>query len=330
MKICFIDKTDFKYSFEDKHSPKLRGAETTLINLSYNLKLLGCKIFVFNNCSKEYIENNYYWSDINNINLRKTIFDVAISNGDINLLNNVKSKKKYAISYSLQNLEKFIRKRQTKAFIINKPKIVFIGKYHSSRRPILTRIFGYRYLKLAVDSIFNDTIIKNNNIDKHKAIFTSRPDRNLQMLLDIWKNKIYKKNSQVKLFVTPSNIISNFDNCNVFSRDMLDQKDYLNNIKNSRLMLIPGHKAELFCLAAEEARELCIPIVTMGIGSLNERVEHNVTGLIAKSKNQFANYAIKLFENDELWNNIRSNLLKKRGTNNWHYSAKEFLKVLKN
>ena len=110
---------------------------------------------------------------------------------------------------------------------------------------------------------------------------------------------------------------------------MVDQKDYLNNIKNSRLMLIPGHKAELFCLAAEEARELCIPIVTMGIGSLKERVEHNVTGLIARDKNEFADYAIKLFENDELWNKIRTNLLKKRGISNWQSSAKKFLEEIK-
>ena len=72
MKICFIDKTDFKYSFEDKYSPQLRGAETTLINLSYNLKLLGCEIYVFNNCSKQHIEKNYYWLDINNIKLKQT------------------------------------------------------------------------------------------------------------------------------------------------------------------------------------------------------------------------------------------------------------------
>ena len=95
-------------------------------------------------------------------------------------------------------------------------------------------------------------------------------------------------------------------------------------------MLIPGHKAELFCLAAEEARELCIPIVTLGIGSLSERVDHNVTGLIAKDKNQFAEYTIKLFENDELWNKIRSNLFKKRGTSSWSLSAQEFLMELKN
>ena len=329
MKVCFIDKTDFKYSFKDKYSPKLRGAETTLINLSYNLKLLGCEIYVFNNCSKEHIEKNYYWSDINNIKLKKTIFDVAISNGDINLLNAVISKKKYAISYSIQTIEKFIRKKQTFGFIKNKPKIVFIGKYHRSKRPFVTRLFGYKYLRLAVDDIFNDSII-DNNIDNHKAIFTSRPDRNLQLLLDLWKNKIYTRNTKNKLYVTPSNEISKFNKFNIYSRNLLDQNDYLSDIKNSRIMLIPGHKAELFCLAAEEARELCIPIVTMGIGSLEERVEHHVTGFIAKNEDEFAHYAIKLFENDELWNKIRTNLLKKRGSSNWKISAKNFLNELKN
>ena len=38
MRICFLDYTNFKYSFEDKYTPKLRGAETVLINLSSNLK----------------------------------------------------------------------------------------------------------------------------------------------------------------------------------------------------------------------------------------------------------------------------------------------------
>ena len=171
MKICFIDKTDFKYSFEDKYSPKLRGAETALINLSYNLKLLGCEIYVFNNCSKEHFENNYYWSDINNIKLKQISFDVAISNGDINLLNNVISKKKYAISHSIQSVEKFIRKKQTLAFLKNKPKIFLLGKYHISKRSFITRIFGVKYIKLAIDDIFNNSNT-SDNIDNHKAIFT--------------------------------------------------------------------------------------------------------------------------------------------------------------
>ena len=44
MKICFIDRTDFKYSYEDKLESKLRGAETILINLSENLHKLDNEI----------------------------------------------------------------------------------------------------------------------------------------------------------------------------------------------------------------------------------------------------------------------------------------------
>ena len=39
----------------------------------------------------------------------------------------------------------------------------------------------------------------------------------------------------------------------------------------------------------EEGRELCVPIVTMGIGSLSERVEHGKTGFIAQNEKDFSN-----------------------------------------
>jgi glycosyltransferase involved in cell wall biosynthesis len=77
-------------------------------------------------------------------------------------------------------------------------------------------------------------------------------------------------------------------------------------------MLNPGHKGEVFCLAAEEARELCIPIVTLGIGSLRERVEHGVTGFIAKNANEFIDYTIKILNDDNLYLNLKKNLIKKR------------------
>ena len=94
-------------------------------------------------------------------------------------------------------------------------------------------------------------------------------------------------------------------------------------------MLVPGHKAELFCLAAEEARELCVPIVTLGIGSLKERVEHGKTGYIAKNHDEFGYYALKIFNNNEIWNKFRSNLIKLRGIQNWERSSKKFLDTLK-
>ena len=109
---------------------------------------------------------------------------------------------------------------------------------------------------------------------------------------------------------------------------MQNQSDLIKDLLKSRLVLLPGHKAELFCLAAEEARELCIPIVTLGIGSLSERVEHGKTGLIANNNKQFGDYTLELFKNDELWTSIKNNLKEIRGSKNWLKCTKSFLKAV--
>ena len=113
------------------------------------------------------------------------------------------------------------------------------------------------------------------------------------------------------------------------NKNQVTNANIILNLLKSRIVLIPGHKAELFCLAAEEARELCIPIVTLGIGSLFERVEHGKTGFIAKNDSEFADYTIELFKNDDLWNSIRSNLVNLRGSKSWEISTKKFIESLK-
>ena len=85
--------------------------------------------------------------------------------------------------------------------------------------------------------------------------------------------------------------------------------------------MIPGHKGELFCLAAEEARELCVPIVTLGLGSLSERVIHGKTGFIAKDNYQFAKYTLDILEDHNTWKELRNNLIKMRGKKKWNRVA---------
>lgn len=329
MKICFIDNTNFKYSFNDKNNPLLRGAETTLINLSYNLSLIDNEVDVYNNCSKSFYSNNYKWQNISVLEKSNNLFDVAIANGDINLLNNVNAKKKFAISYSIQTIEKFIRKNQLLTYLRNKPKIILIGDYHKTKRNILTRIWGHDFLELSIDDNFINTEVNFNNQElSNQAIFTSRPDRNGKKLIEIWRDKIFPFRNNIKLLFTPNIDVQNLNSFNIFYRKMKDQIELINDLKNSRVMLLPGHKAELFCLAAEEARELCLPIVTLGIGSLKERVIHNETGFIAQNDTQFAKYTLDLFNDDDLCIQLKKNLYKLRNQRCWAKSAKKFLGVL--
>ena len=68
----------------------------------------------------------------------------------------------------------------------------------------------------------------------------------------------------------------------------MEKNKLIEFLSNFRILIIPGHKGEVYCLAAEEARELCIPIVTLGYGSLNERVIHKKTGFVGYKRVKFA------------------------------------------
>ena len=148
-------------------------------------------------------------------------------------------------------------------------------------------------------------------------------------MVDVWKNKINPIIKDAKLLITPKND-QNLIKFNIFDRKLEDQRILIKDLISSKIAIIPGHKAELYCLAAEEAKELCLPIITLGIGSLSERVNHNYDGLIAKDKNELANLVIEMYQNNELWNELRSNLIISRGKKKWKNAAKRFLDIISN
>lgn len=325
MKICFIDKTEFQYSYKDINKSFIRGAENVLINLSLSLTELGHKVVVFNNCAEEYKTANYSWLNIKRVSSNDLNFDIAVSNNDTKLLDNLVARKKYVISHSLLSIEKFIRKKQLKSYLKNKPIYLLLGNYHKSKMSKLFNIYGTLDLDYGLDKIFLKKNIEDN-IDNNLGMYTSRKDRNLDLLIDVWKSNIFSNNKKLKLYITP--IKDDLRNFGIFNRNFVDKIKYIDQINKSRVIILPGHKAELYCLAAAEAQELCIPIVTMGIGSLSERVEHNMTGLIAKNREQFSDYIIDIFSNDDMWLSFRKKLLSQRGKKTWQNASKKLIKTI--
>ena len=324
MKICFLDNSPIPYTSNDLNSKDIRGGENAIIHLSKELAKLNNYVEVFNNNSENQSFDNVKWTNINNTN-KENVFDYAFTNNDIRLFNKISAKNYIAFSHSIQSIEKFIRKGQLLSFLKYKPKVIILGKYHDDNRNFLLKLFGKINLQWAVDPLFLEAEIDDSNVE-NRAIFTSRRDRNLDILIDIWKKKIFPKNKSIKLFVTPSDLIEN--NFNIYSRNFDNKISLLKDMLKSKVLLVPGHKGELFCIAAEEARELCIPIITLGIGSLSERVEHGITGFIAKNNDEFAHFTLNIFNNYNLWKELRNNLLNLRGSKKWKTVASNLLKQL--
>ena len=313
MKICFLDNSIIPYTYNDLDSKNIRGGENAIIHLSNELSKLGNEIVVYNSFKDICTINGVEWSNISHANKNLT-FDIAFTNNDIKLFDKIIAKKYVAFSHSIQSIEKFIRKGQLFSYLKYKPKIVLLGKYHKENRNYLLKLFGTINLEWAVDPLFLETKLDENLIE-NRAIFTSRRDRNLDLLIKLWIKDIFPKNKSIKLYSTPSELIDN--NYNIFERNFGDKKLMIQDLIKSKVLLVPGHKAELYCIAAEEARELCIPIVTLGIGSLSERVQHGITGFVAKNYEEFAYHTLKLFNDDKLWKNLRHNLIKLRGSKKW-------------
>ena len=324
MKICFLDNSPIPYTSNDLNSKDIRGGENVIIHLSKELAKLNNYVEVFNNNSENQSFDNVKWTNINNTN-KEDVFDYAFTNNDIRLFNKISAKNYIAFSHSIQSIEKFIRKGQLLSFLKYKPKVIILGKYHDDNRNFLLKLFGKINLQWAVDPLFLEAEIDDSNVE-NRAIFTSRRDRNLDILIEIWKKKIFPKNKSIKLFVTPSDLIEN--NFNIYSRNFDNKISLLKDMLKSKVLLVPGHKGELFCIAAEEARELCIPIITLGIGSLSERVEHGITGFIAKNNDEFAHFTLNIFNNYNLWKELRNNLLNLRGSKKWKTVASNLLKQL--
>ena len=326
-KIYFLENS-FDYNGNDLNSPNIAGSEKTLINITAELaKDSNYEIKVFNNTSKPIKNENVTWENIDQIDI-KTKPDFVICMSDANLFKKLNCKKNYLWSHSVQSLEKFIRKKQLIPFIKYKPIMILEGEYHYKTRSYLTSFYGKKILKIAPDYDFINSKVDLDFIPKSNAIFTTKSDRNLEFLLNAW-SEIKKKSEESILFINPPYILNKKQiDDGVFLRNKGTKDDLINELKNSRLFLSPGHKTEVFCLAAEEARELCVPIVTMGYGSLYERVDHGITGFIAKNRDEFINFSVSILTNDDLYLKLKNNLIKRRNSRNYISVKNDLIRLL--
>ena len=327
IKIYFLENS-FDYNGNDLNSDIIGGSEKTLINISNELaKDDNFVIKVFNNTSNKTVINNVSWLNINEINQSEYV-NYVIAMSDANLLNKIFCKNNFLWSHSVQSIEKFIRKKQLIPFLKHKPVMILEGDYHYKSRSFFTSFFGKEILKIAPDKDFINTKVNLNILPPANAIFTTKSDRNLDFLLDAW-HQIKKNSIQSKLFINPPYKLTDMNiQDDVILRKKGDKDLLIDDLINSRVFLTPGHKTEVFCLAAEEARELCIPIVTMGFGSLYERVEHGLTGFVAKSKNEFIEFTNLILNDNNTYYKLKENLIKRKNSRNYSHVKNDLIKLL--
>lgn len=326
MKIFILENSKIQYDGNDRNNPILRGAELAIINYSEELAARNYNVFVLNNCKKETTVNKVQYLNINKNNVFFEC-DIALANADANLFKHVKSKKNFLLSHSIQNVEKFIRKNQLISFLRFKPRVLCFSKYHYKKRSFLTSLFGKEIIIPSIDNEYFEIDLKTTK--NKNAIFYSRGDRNGSLVINIWKDLYKLKNFNHKLYISSDLYDSqnNLSDFNIIKKEFMEKKELINFLKNFKILIIPGHKGEVFCNVAEEAKALCIPLITLGIGALKERVINDYNGYLCSNLEEFKNKINHLLNNDNDYLRFRKNLMRDRGKIKWSDTTDSLIKL---
>ena len=129
-------------------------------------------------------------------------------------------------------------------------------------------MFGKHMITLSVDPRFYTEPVDLKKIPEPYALNNVRSLRNLDWLIDIWMNKFQNREKKAKLFINPNLIpyTEELQNSNVFERKFGSREDLINELRNTRVFAYTGHKSDIWVLTVEEAVQMCVPVVTYGIG----------------------------------------------------------------
>ena len=329
--VIIIDNSDLSYSGEDINGTVVRGTETSLILLSEQFIRMGINVDYCNTIQKKNKVNGVNYFNKNKI-IKNKQYDLAIVISDANEFRRVSSVKKAVFSNSNQPIEKFIRKKQLFPFLKYKPTLITLCDYQYKKRSFFTSFYGKKTIPITVDPKFLNIEVDQNFLPEKKVVYNIRSNRNLDRLIKIWCDKIFPFNEDFKLYITP-NLIDYKDfhkKNNIFLRTIGSRSEMIDEMKNYRALTYLGHKSDIFTLTAEEAIKMCLPVITFGIGSLKERVTHNETGFIAKNDQEFADYTIKLLNDDDFYLDLKSKMKNKRKENNWEFIANKWVSFFLN
>ena len=133
-------------------------------------------------------------------------------------------------------------------------------------------MFGKHMITLSVDPRFYTEPVDLKKIPEPYALNNVRSLRNLDWLIDIWMNKFQNREKKAKLFINPNLIpyTEELQNSNVFERKFGSREDLINELRNTRVFAYTGHKSDIWVLTVEEAVQMCVPVVTYGIGSVED------------------------------------------------------------
>ena len=302
----------------------LGGIETAIIELSMALACNGHEIKLLTHCDHEVILNG-----VHNIPINKNddyTCDAFISINNSEFLNHTLCSKKILWLHNPINIEKAFRRGMIFSLFKHQPHAVF-GSLYAEKQ--MTNLYPFKSRSVIPLGISHEFLQGNVGRKRaHQFIFASQPNRGLDLTINAWikalphlpadasLNIFGVMSDQYQFYAQPENDLR------IIFHPRLTKHVLATFYETAFAMIYPGANDETFCLAAAEAQCMGLPVITMGIGSLSERVSTGVNGILCQDEEQFARAIVDLANNPDYYQLLQTGALAQRQTASWDRIAK--------
>jgi glycosyltransferase involved in cell wall biosynthesis len=317
----------------------LGGAEAAFLSLAEAFAARGHSVRVCNNCTAPLTRNGVEWAPIGAG--VPDACDLYIGNRGHRLIGLVP--KAHRRVFWLHNPGDYVLKpRYLGPLLRHRPILVTTGAYHAWTVPSWVPSGGREIIPYGLAAPYRE-VVPRTDAPARVAIFTSNPLRGLDWLLDLWAARIFPvtPGTEFHIYAGPqvygavgarkaeemSAVLQRADalsNKGVRHYAPVPKSELIDKLRAARVMLYRGDENETFCLAVAEAQALGVPAVVMRLGSLPERVEDGVTGVVAETDDAFVAAAIALLTDDEHWMRQHRAAIERRKGLSWDEVAARF------
>jgi glycosyltransferase involved in cell wall biosynthesis len=321
----------------------LGGVESAVCALVAALAARGHQVFVRNKCDRRLVHDGVDWAPIDD-GLPATA-DLYIANRGDKLLPLMPDAGRTV--FWIHNPARYLLKwRYLSKLWRLKPAVVFIGDYHATTYPRWAPAGERVIIPYGLGDAFLDED-KPRDPPPPRAIFTSNPLRSLDWLLDVWSRRIRPRvpTAELHLFAGAATYGAVGEakaaameavlgdarrraDDGVVLRSPLPKSALAGELRAARVMLYRGDVNETFCLAVGEAQAMGVPAVVEDLGSVGERVIDGETGRVAPDEEAFAEAAVALLADDELWRRQHGNALARQRSWGWPDAAASFERLI--
>lgn len=225
-----------------------------------------------------------------------------------------------------------------------RPTLVVTGDYHASTVPWWAPRSRLVQIPHGTDPAFQ-RMAPRTTPPRPRAIVTSSPERGLEWLVHMWKERVQPRLPEAELHVfsgaqtyggrKSEQLAAILDraeklaeNATVSFHQPVPRDALVRELAEARVMAYRGDPGETFCMAAAEAQAMGVPVVTQPIGSLPERVEHGRSGFVEADPQAFAEACVRLLSDDALWQEHHQAALESDRWSSWDTTAQRFAQLV--